>query len=267
MQRRSNPVRTIARTAVILGTFIVVVACGVTRERGAVPQSSPTIPQATMTPGTAERHGSVSTEQVELAIQKATLHAAGVNEVELLVDVAIPDTCTQARYEIGREGARVLVRVWGERPIGVACAQVIREEQLVIPLGFAPRGGFVVELNGVEVAFGEDETVTSEPGTDALERGPVMVDRVEVRVGGETGRQVVVEVQGVLPDACAELAEQPSVSVVERRVSVLLEWERPRGLMCAQVLRPFTTTINLGELEPGSYTLVVDGVETTFEVE
>lgn len=263
-----NGLRAIVQTAVILGMLLVVVACGAVRGSGAVSQPSPAIPQPTVTPpGAPGRTVTVPTEQVELAIQKAALRAAGTNEMELVVDVTIPDTCTEARYEIGREGTRVLVRVWGERPTGMACAQVIREEQLVIPLGVVPNGGFIVELNGVEVAFGEDEAVKGEPGTDALERGLVSIDTLEVRVGEKTRRHVVIEVQGTLPDACAELAEQPSVSVADRRVSVVLEWERPRGLMCAQVLRPFTTTVDLGELEPGSYMLVVNDLETTFEVE
>uniref|UniRef100_A0A7C1XPS8 Uncharacterized protein n=1 Tax=Thermomicrobium roseum TaxID=500 RepID=A0A7C1XPS8_THERO len=263
-----NGLRAIVQTAVILGMLLVVVACGAVRGSGAVSQPSPAILQPTVTPpGAPGRTVTVPTEQVELAIQKAALRAAGTNEMELVVDVTIPDTCTTARYEIGREGPRVLVRVWGERPTGMVCAQVIREEQLVIPLGMAPSGGFVVELNGVEVALGEDEMVKGEPGTDALERGLPTVDTAEVRVVEDTRRRVVIEVQGTLPDACAELAEQPSVSVADRRVSVLLEWERPRGLMCAQVLRPFTTTVDLGELEPGSYMLVVNDLETTFEVE
>lgn len=262
-----NGLRAIVQTAVILGMLLVVVACGAVRGSGAVSQPSPAIPQPTVTPGAPERTVTVPTEQVELAIQKAALRAAGTNEMELVVDVTIPDTCTEARYEIGREGTRVLVRVWGERPTGMACAQVIREEQLVIPLGVVPNGGFIVELNGVEVALGEDEAVKGEPGTDALERGLVSIDTLEVQVGEKTRRHVVIEVQGTLPDACAELAEQPSVSVADRRVSVVLEWERPRGLMCAQVLRPFTTTVDLGELEPGSYMLVVNDLETTFEVE
>ncbi|MDW8059802.1 MAG: hypothetical protein RMK01_06980 [Thermomicrobium sp.] len=207
-----------------------------------------------------------ATERVELVIRRSTLQEVGTNQAELVVDVTLPDACTEPRWAVSRDGARVVVELWGERPVGLACAQVIREGTVTVPLGMTLHGGFVVELNGVEIVPGEDVEGSQEPGTNALEYGLAMVEQVEVRVGEGVPAQVEIDVQGSLPDACAELVEDPTIVVEGQRVTVQVEWQRPRDLVCAQVLRPFTTTIPLGAFPPGEYTLVVNDMELTFTV-
>ncbi|MCM8745698.1 hypothetical protein NET03_04075 [Thermomicrobium sp. CFH 73360] len=246
----------------LLAVSLVLLACRVPAAGEGNPVvSSPTqgaTQQPTPTP---------STERVDVTIRNATLHPVDTHQTELVVDLTVPDTCTEVRYAVTREGMRIRIAVWGERPLGVMCAQVLRDEQVVIPIGFAVNGGFVVELNGVELSPRPEENSVGEPGTGALDYGLASVEQVEIRNVDERPRHVILEIQGHLPDACAELGEHPIISIVGKEVTVQLEWERPRGLMCAQVLRPFTTSVDLGELEPGAYTLVVNDLQTTFEVE
>jgi len=206
-------------------------------------------------------------ERVPIDVQRATLQDTGANQSELLVEVVLPDACSQPRWAVSRDGTRVLVEVWGERPVDVACAQVLREETLTIPLGVALHDGWVVALNGVQLDPGEGIVHSSEPGTGGYDSGLAIVEQVEVRVGEGTPAAVTIEVQGALPDACAELAESPSVTVEGQRITVLLEWQRPRDRLCAQVLRPFTRTIEVGSFAPGTYTLVVNDMETSFTIE
>ncbi|MCS7051538.1 MAG: hypothetical protein NZL87_07980 [Thermomicrobium sp.] len=265
-RRWAVEVQRLGRVTTLAAVGLLLLACG---EMGGGPGASGSLPAvpAAPTPVPVEPSPTPATERVDLTIRKATLRTAAPNQTELVVDLSIPDACTEARYEVSREGQRVRVQVWGERPVGVLCAQVVREEQLVVPLGFAVSGGFIVELNGVEVTPGEGENVKGEPGSGALEYGPAFVEQVEVRVGEGAARRVVVEVRGSLPDACSELASEPAITIVGHRITIMLEWERPRELVCAQVLRPFSTAVDLGELQPGSYTLVVNDLETTFTVE
>jgi len=240
------------RWGVLCTLFVAVatVACApVTRGSGSGngPLRSPT-PASTPTPGV---------ERVTLQVERAVLRS-GTGERELVVTVALPDTCTEARHAVSRDGSRVRVELWGERPTDVFCAQVLVEQEIVIPLGAAADTD-VVEVNGVEVM--------AETETGSFDSGLAMVEQVEVRVGEGLPAPVVIEVQGTLPDACSELAEHPSVTVDGQRVTVQLQWKRPQGLLCAQVLRPFSTAVELGTLAPGTYTLVVNDFELSFTVE
>jgi hypothetical protein len=182
-----------------------------------------------------------------------------------VIDLTLPDACTELHHAVTIDGKRIRVEVWGVGPSDQMCAQVLREETLVIPLGVVVNEDWVIELNGVGIDV--NSVAREEPGSGSHEYGYAMIEQVEVRVGDERARQVVVAVEGALPDACAELVESPEVTVDGTRVIVTVQWQRPRGLMCAQVLRPFTTSVDLGELEPGTYTLVVNDLETTFTVE
>jgi hypothetical protein len=77
---------------------------------------------------------------------------------------------------------------------------------------------------------------------------------------------VEVLVKGSLPDACTELHD-----VEQRRVghliSVELAMRRPRGGVCATVVRPYRFYMMLeGTYEPGPYTLKLNGEVHPFEV-
>jgi hypothetical protein len=61
---------------------------------------------------------------------------------------------------------------------------------------------WIVELNRVEIDV--NSVAREEPGSGSHEYGYAMIEQVEVRVGDERPRQVVADVQGALPDACAE---------------------------------------------------------------
>ena len=82
------------------------------------------------------------------------------------------------------------------------------------------------------------------------------------------GESVPVEVlvKGALPDACSELN-----AAMQRRAGHLIDVEltmrRPRGAVCAQVVRPFRFYLPLsGRYEAGSYTLKVNGAVYPFRL-
>ncbi len=241
----------------VVAAALVLAACGVAADgTGGQPAASPTpSPVAT----------TASTERVELLVQRAQLRRSVAGEAELVATVVIPDTCTEPQHAVSRAESEVLVTLWGERPVGVACAQVISEREIVVPLGSVAEGS-VVRLNGA-VVMRDGTGQAAEPADGEYETGPVYVEEIEVQVGEGLPAPVEVAVRGALPDACSELVEPADITVEGTRVTVRLASQRPRDLMCAEVLRAFDTTLDLGTFEPGTYTLVVNDLETTFVVE
>lgn len=79
--------------------------------------------------------------------------------------------------------------------------------------------------------------------------------------------QIHIVVEGYLSDACTELNE-----ITQRRedntVYVHITTKRPRDAMCAQVIREVTERVPLeGGFLPGSYKVIVNGVEKEFELQ
>jgi LysM repeat protein len=108
------------------------------------------------------------------------------------------------------------------------------------------------------VAAGEylaDELGQTEPSL-------VWVDGVQAEVT-DSG-QVAVTVQANYPDSCSTLGEVETV-VEGNTVTVTMYAERPPGLTCAQALVPFeeTVTLDIGDAEPGDYTVTINDSVTT----
>ncbi|MCX2727382.1 hypothetical protein OO015_07705 [Thermomicrobium sp. 4228-Ro] len=245
----------------IVFPFVVValLAACVTSVETPTPSSGGASP-GTPSPAVERPSPTPASERIEVSLASASLRDTADGKTELIVQATLPDACTEARHRVGAEGDRIIVEIWGERPVGVACAQVLREVDLTIPLGRAVTDDQTVEVNGMLVARGP-------LGSGSHEYGAAFVEQVTVHVGNGEPRHVTIEVQGSLPDACSELVENPSVTVRGHEVIVQLQWQRPRDLVCAQVLRPFTTTVDVGNLDPGAYTLSVNDFTTTFTVE
>ena len=117
------------------------------------------------------------------------------------------------------------------------------------------------------------ETVLIEPAdsSEAYIELPVFLDSVHVRPArreAQPGEAVPVEVliKGALPDACSELNEATQERV-ERFIDVTLTVRRPRGAVCAEVVRPFRFYLPLdGTFTPGSYSLRINGAAHPFRI-
>jgi heat shock protein HslJ len=93
------------------------------------------------------------------------------------------------------------------------------------------------------------------------ERTQVWVDSVEIQmVDGE----YVATIIGNYPDSCSTLGEVET-TVEGDTVTVTVFAESPPDMMCASVLTPFeeSITIDVSELEPGEYSVVVNETATT----
>ncbi len=71
--------------------------------------------------------------------------------------------------------------------------------------------------------------------------------------------QVVLRVEGQLPDPCHEAVWTVSAPDTDGRIEVELHSEAPQGLDCIQVLQPMTLHIPIGSFERGSYSIWLNG--------
>lgn len=129
----------------------------------------------------------------------------------------------------------------------------------------APEAAF-----GQREAGGEAETLLiEEPEQEAFFTYPAPVTGVTFRAGpaeADGRRPVELLIKGALPDACSALHDIRQRQA-ERLLDVTLEMRRPKGAVCAQVVRPYRFYYILEEpLEPGNYTLGLNGGVWPFTV-
>lgn len=75
-------------------------------------------------------------------------------QISAHVTAIIPDSCTKARDpEISRDGTTITVTLIGERPDGVACAQIISTYDKSISLGTLDPGHYTLHVNDVTKMF------------------------------------------------------------------------------------------------------------------
>jgi hypothetical protein len=94
---------------------------------------------------------------------------------------------------------------------------------------------------------------------------PLHVEDAVVLVAQSAPAQVSVQIKGSLPDPCSGVG-----TIAQRREGnkIIVTVPVRRGnTICAQVIQPTTVTVRLeGTFEPGSYTVVINGVERTFKI-
>jgi hypothetical protein len=100
---------------------------------------------------------------------------------------------------------------------------------------------------------------------------PAVLDSVAVRparreVLPSEAVPVEVLIKGALPDACSVLDDATQTRAANL-IDVTLTMRRPRGAVCAQVVRPFRFYLPLdGLFPPGAYTLKVNGAAYPFRI-
>jgi hypothetical protein len=114
-------------------------------------------------------------------------------------------------------------------------------------------------------------TVVVTPPDDANEYdvSSAVFETVEIRVGRREleGTPIELLIKGSLPDACTEL-HGVNQTRNAGEVIVQLQSRRPRGALCASVIRPYRFYLALDELfSAGRYTLDLNGRSQPFSVE
>lgn len=100
---------------------------------------------------------------------------------------------------------------------------------------------------------------------------PAAYDTVHIRQAApaspmDEATRVEVLIKGAFPDACTEL-HSVAQERAEHILTVTLEMRRPRGVLCASVVRPYRFYVELeGLYEPGHYSLRINNASHPFVV-
>jgi uncharacterized protein YceK len=119
---------------------------------------------------------------------------------------------------------------------------------------------------------GRETIVISAPEADVdFVYYPATLDTVHVRQAVPVSpdaatTQVEVLIKGAFPDACTQL-HSVDQQRAEHILNVTLDMRRPRGVLCASVVRPYRFYLLLdGLYEPGHYSLKINGTSHPFVV-
>jgi inhibitor of cysteine peptidase len=126
------------------------------------------------------------------------------------------------------------------------------------------------ELSDQKSEAGQDETKddVKDDSKDEVVRGLAPIEDVQIIMLESFPVQVNVSVRGYLPDACTGISE-----VTQERAGneykIEITTVRPKDTACADVIEPFQESIRLDVvgLEAGVYTVDVNGVTQTFELQ
>jgi len=96
----------------------------------------------------------MSTVQLQIQSVQVLIAESFPPQVTARVTGIIPDSCTTAREpEISREGTTITIKIIGDRPDGVACAQVISSYEKSIALGTLDPGSYTLRVNNLTQTF------------------------------------------------------------------------------------------------------------------
>ncbi len=126
--------------------------------------------------------------------------------------------------------------------------------------------GVLVALLLMFFGVSEQSALPPEPQPQEISHSLVVIDEVRVMILKSYPAQIVLQIDGHLPDGC----DFP-VQVTQRRdgnsVTLDLYREVPLGVMCPMIYREYHESIRLdGTFESGSYTIRVNDYEVQVTV-
>lgn len=194
--------------------------------------------------------------------------------VEAVASGSMPDPCAQvAQVEQRLSGSQFEIEILASAADPACPPDAVGVPfRMAIPLNMTalPAGTYSVAVNGVQNSFewSTTSTATLSPAENpAGELRPLSVEGLVVEVGVGSPIPVEVVASGSWPDLCAQLAEvSQQVSGDRFEISLLAS---PADPACPPdaVGMPYRIPVplNMVEMPFGSYTVAVNGVETSFE--
>lgn len=117
---------------------------------------------------------------------------------------------------------------------------------------------------------GTGENYNNNTGSSEYVYDDAIVEDVEIMILESFPVQARAVASGYLPDGCTKIDE--ANTTIERNGNVFnvsIRTIRPRDAICTEAIVPFEQTVNLDVygLDKGTYTVNVNGIEKTFELQ
>ena len=195
--------------------------------------------------------------------------------VQVIIDADLPDPCSQVEYtEIKQDGSNFIITLFATPDIGGhavdGCIKNPLPVKMRIPLNMVdlPAGSYSVTVNGTRADFNLDTanpTSTLRTMDMPIIKDDIQVDSVSINHGVGSPIPVHAVISANLPNSCAQLGEV-RVHRDGTNFFIRLVVDLPAQFDCNPDTLPFylEVPINVVGLEEGSYTVTVNGAETTF---
>jgi hypothetical protein len=106
---------------------------------------------------------------------------------------------------------------------------------------------------------GEPAAWVPQPGDANLQRAEAQVQTQQVLTKESYPPQFSLVVEGTVPTPCHQARIEVPEPSADNRIDVSVYSVVDPNAICAQVLEPFTASVPLENLEPGKYTILVNG--------
>ncbi len=191
-------------------------------------------------------------------------------QVDLVISGHLPDSCSELeRITQELDGDRIIVRVVAARPADAVCTQALEPFETTYPLDLSELepGTYIVDVNGVETELVWEGAMVG-PQVGEYIYGDALVDTFQVQIMESMPVQIALVIEGNFRDGCTELSEITQ-EVRGDRIVIQVRTQRPKDAMCTQALVPFSERyrLDLTDIEPGTYTLEVNGITETLELD
>jgi len=122
-----------------------------------------------------------------------------------------------------------------------------------------PQGGPTSPAPPVTVGAEPTPAYAPRPGDEALARGGVFLDAASLLVQGSNPAHYVLSLKGNLPTPCHTLRVKVNPPDARNQIMIEVYSLSDPNIMCAEVLKPFEQTVDLGGFPIGHYTVFVNG--------
>jgi len=186
----------------------------------------------------------------------------------------LPDGCTELHdISVQQEGGTFTLTLTTRRPIGdIACTEALVpfEETLSLDIEGLSAGNYQVVAQDQEAVFTLDVDNVPQQGEegDFIYGNRATVEQISASISDTSPRQVIVTLDGYLPDGCTEI---DGITAAQKEDVFTLEivTRRPAGeVACTMAIVPFEELFSLDAegLAPGDYTVVAQDQEATFSI-
>lgn len=172
---------------------------------------------------------------------------------------------TYTRTVVDEETKDIEIRIFQVMDAAQACPAILLFYEGEIVLTDALSGQYELYVNGVRFVYDADTQSLYSEGE--LMRLPTVIETVDVLVMESFPPQLSLQVTGYQSDGCDFPAQVEIRREAETNtVYVQIFREMPLAVMCPSNIISYEASISLGAFDPGSYTIIVNDVETHIDL-